>query len=97
MLGVSPERSVAFEDSRSGIRAARDAGDVLAPATDASQMGQIITNSTVNGTLQAIFALLVIVVVLNAAVTCVRALRAGGGAGVPTTEEPKVESELVDA
>jgi carbon starvation protein len=93
----SDNPKIGYFQQAADFRAARDAGDVLAPATDASQMGQIITNSTVNGTLQAIFALLVIVVVVNAAVTCVRALRDGGGAGVPTTEEPRVESQLVDA
>jgi carbon starvation protein len=93
----SDNPKIGYFQQAADFRAARDAGDVLAPATDASQMGQIITNSTVNGTLQAIFALLVIVVVVNAAVMCVRALRDGGGAGVPTTEEPRVESRLVDA
>jgi len=74
------------------FREARDAGEVLAPATDASQMDQIVQNSMVNGTLQIIFAGLVVVVVANAAVMWVRALRAGG---LPTTEVPKVESRLV--
>ena len=73
-------------------RQARDAGEVLAPATDAAQMDQIIQNSMVNGTLQILFAGLVVVVVANAAVIWVRALRAGG---LPTTEVPKVESALV--
>jgi carbon starvation protein len=73
-------------------RQARDAGEVLAPATDAAQMDQIIQNSVVNGTLQILFAGLVVVVVANAAVIWARALRAGG---LPTTEVPKVESALV--
>ena len=73
-------------------RQARDAGEVLAPATDAAQMDQIIQNSMVNGTLQILFAGLVVVVVANAAVIWARALRAGG---LPTTEVPKVESALV--
>jgi carbon starvation protein len=73
-------------------RDARDAGEVLAPAGDAGQMDQIIQNSTVNGVLQATFATLVLVVVANAAVMCVRALRAGG---LPTTEVPYVESHIV--
>jgi carbon starvation protein len=93
----SDNPKIGYFQQAADFRAARDAGEVLAPATDANQMGQIITNSTLNGTLQAIFAVLVIIVVVNAAATCVRALRAGGGRGVPTTEEPRVESELVDA
>ena len=64
----------------------------LAPATSADQMEQVVFNSTLNGTLQALFALLVIVVVANAFVIWLRALRAGG---LPTTEVPWQESHLV--
>ncbi|MDN4160603.1 carbon starvation CstA family protein [Nocardioides abyssi] len=73
-------------------REARDAGDVLAPATDASQMDQVVFNSTLNGVLQAAFALLVLVVVANAVVIWVRAARAGG---LPTTEVPHTPSRVV--
>ncbi|MBM0124857.1 carbon starvation CstA family protein [Pimelobacter simplex] len=73
-------------------RDARDAGEVLAPAKDAGQMDQVITNSTTNGVLQLTFAILVIVVVANAAVVWVRALRAGS---LPTTEVPAVPSQIV--
>ena len=55
-------------------------------------MEQVVFNSTVNGTLQSLFALLVLVVVANAFVIWVRALRAGG---LPTTEVPWTESHLV--
>jgi carbon starvation protein len=74
-------------------RTARDAGEVLAPATDASQMDTVISNSVTNGVLQASFALLVIAVVLNAAVVWTRALRAGS---LPTTELPHVPSTHVE-
>ncbi len=73
-------------------REARDAGDVLAPAADADQMDQIIRNSTTNGVIQAVFALLVIVVVANAVVIWVRAVRAGS---LPTTEVPHTPSRIV--
>ncbi|NPC95561.1 carbon starvation CstA family protein [Nocardioides sp. zg-DK7169] len=73
-------------------REARDAGEVLAPAADAAQMDQVVFNSTLNGVLQATFAVLVIVVVANAALVCVRAARAGG---LPTTEVPYTPSHLV--
>lgn len=73
-------------------REARDAGEVLAPATDAGQMDQVITNSTTNGVLQLTFALLVVVVVANAAVVWVKALRAGS---CPTTEVPYEPSSIV--
>jgi carbon starvation protein len=74
-------------------RDAQDAGEVLAPAQDQSQMDQVIFNSTLNGILQAIFALLTLVVAAHAAVVVVRAIRAGG---LPTTEEPAVPSHLVE-
>jgi carbon starvation protein len=76
----------------SRYREARDAGELLAPATDQDQMGQIITNSTTNGVLQSAFAVLVLVVVANAAVIWVRAIRAGS---LPTTEVPHTPSDLV--
>jgi carbon starvation protein len=73
---------------------AQAAGELLAPAKDADQMQQIITNSTLNGVLQSFFAVLVLVVVANAVVVIVRALRAGGS--LPTTEEPATPSALVE-
>jgi carbon starvation protein len=69
-------------------------GELLAPAQDEGQMEQIVTNSTVNGTLQAFFALLTLVVVANAVVVILRAIRAHGP--VPTTEEPAVPSQIVE-
>jgi carbon starvation protein len=72
---------------------AKAAGELLAPAKDAAQMDQIITNSTINGVLQSFFALLVLVVVVHAAVVIVRAVRAGG---LPTTEEPPTPSRIVE-
>ena len=61
-------------------RDAQDAGEVLAPAQDQGQMDQIIFNSTLNGILQAVFALLTLVVVAHAAVVIARAIRAGRAA-----------------
>jgi carbon starvation protein len=69
-------------------------GELLAPAQDEGQMQRIVTNSTTNGILQAVFALLVLVVVVNAVVVIARAVRTRGG--VPTTEEPAVPSQLVE-
>lgn len=73
-------------------RTARDSGEVLAPAADASQMDQIIRNSTTNGVIQTTFALLVIVIVANAVVIWVRAIKAGS---LPTTEVPHTPSQIV--
>jgi carbon starvation protein len=69
-------------------------GEVLAPAQDVGQMEQVVTNSTVNGVLQAAFALLTLVVLANALVVIARAIRARGP--VPTTEEPAVPSNIVE-
>jgi carbon starvation protein len=73
---------------------ALDAGTLLPPAKDTGQMQQIITNSTINGILQSIFAVLVLIVVANAVVVIVRAIRSPEP--LPTTEEPPTPSRLVE-
>ena len=88
----SDDPKIGYFTQRSTYQASIDQGELLAPATDMDQMQQIVTNSTVNGTLQALFALLVIVVVVNALLIWARAARAGG---LPTTEVPKQPSHLV--
>jgi carbon starvation protein len=88
----SDNPAIGYFTQRERYADALDAGELLAPATDVDQMEQIVLNSTVNGTLQATFALLVLVVVVNAFVIWIKALRAGG---LPTTEVPWHESHLV--
>ncbi len=88
----SDDPTIGYFAQADRYRTARDAGEVLAPAADAGQMDQIVFNSTLNGVLQATFALLVVVVVLNAAVVCVRAVRHHG---LPTTEVPYEPSHIV--
>ncbi|WP_205305061.1 carbon starvation CstA family protein [Nocardioides sp. 616] len=88
----SDNPALGYFSQRSRYADARDAGELLAPATSADEMDQIIFNSTLNGTLQAIFAILVLVVVANAVVIWVKGVRAGG---LPTTEVPKQESQIV--
>ena len=88
----SDNPKLGYFTQRSTYQDALDKGELLAPATDADQMQTIITNSTVNGTLQALFALLVIIVVVNALFIWFKAARAGG---LPTTEVPKQPSNLV--
>ena len=83
---------IGYFQQASNYQAALDKGELLAPATNTDQMQQIITNSTVNGVLQSIFALLVIVVGINAIFLWVKAARAGG---LPTTEVPSEPSRLV--
>ena len=89
----SSDPRVGYFTQRQIYADARDAGELLPPAQDVGQMGQIITNSTINGVLQSVFALLTLVVVGNAVVVIVRAIRS---AGLPTTEEPATESRLVE-
>ncbi|MGZ5400204.1 MAG: carbon starvation CstA family protein, partial [Nocardioides sp.] len=88
----SDDPKIGYFTQASTYRDARDAGEVLAPATSVDQMDQIIINSTVNGSLQILFAVLVLVVVANAAVIWVKGIRAGS---LPTTEVAKVESAIV--
>ncbi len=90
----SSDPAVGYFAQRQRYADALDAGEVLAPAQDEGQMEQIVFNSTLNGILQAIFAVLVLVVVVNAVVVIARVLRAGGP--VPTTEEPPTPSKLVE-
>src|SRR4028118_1080738 len=77
---------------RSAFQAAQDKGELLPPATTADQMQQVITNSTVNGVLQALFALLTLVVVVSAIPIWLRAARVGS---LPTTEVPHEPSRPV--
>jgi carbon starvation protein len=69
-------------------------GELLAPAQDVDQMEKIVYNNTLNGVLQAVFALLTLVVVANAVVVILRAIRSRGT--LPTTEEPAVPSQIVE-
>ena len=66
---------------------------MLPPATNADDMQAVVTNSTVDGVLAALFAVLVIVVILDASRIWVQAIRARRP--LPTTEVPFVESKLV--
>ena len=89
---VSSDAEIGYFEQRSAFRTALDNGEVIAPATNADQMQQIVTNSTVNGVLQATFALLALVVVPSAIPIWLKAVRSGG---LPTTETPHEPSDLV--
>jgi carbon starvation protein len=90
----SGDPKVGYFTQRQAYSDALANGELLAPAQDEGQMEQIIYNSTLNGVLQAVFALLTLVVVANAVFVIARAIRARGE--VPTTEEPAVPSKLVE-
>lgn len=88
----SDNPAIGYFAQASAAREARDAGELYGVAKTPADVDQIIYNSTQSGILQAAFAVLVIVIVAGAAVTVVKAIRAGG---LPTTEVPKVESKIV--
>ncbi|WP_329241035.1 carbon starvation CstA family protein [Streptomyces canus] len=88
----SDDPRVGFFAQRAKYADGLDAGQVLAPAKTLDDMHTVVTNSTVDGVLIALFLLLVAVVIGNAAVVCVRAVRAPGAS--PTTEAPYVESRI---
>jgi len=88
----SDDPKVGFFAQRAKYADALHAKQVLPPAKTLDDMHTVVTNSTVDGVLISVFLLLVAVVIVNAAVVCVRAVRSPGT--LPTTEAPYVESRL---
>jgi carbon starvation protein len=88
----SADPKIGFFAQRDLYADAIDAGQLLPGATDVDDMRTIVLNNTVDGVLMAIFLLLVLIVLVNCAVVCARALRAGEA--LPTTEAPYVESRI---
>ncbi|MEU7000132.1 carbon starvation CstA family protein [Nonomuraea sp. NPDC046570] len=84
---------IGFFAQRERYAEAIEAGKVLAPAKNLDQMRAVVVNSTVDGVLAALFAILVVIVIANAAVVCRRAVRAREP--LPLAEAPYVESTLV--
>jgi carbon starvation protein len=92
-------QKVFSDDTRLGFFAQRqryadaiDAGTVLPPAKTMADMHTVVTNSTVDGVLSALFAVLVILVLADAARVCVRSVRRPATATL--NEAPYVESTL---
>ncbi|WP_043625038.1 carbon starvation CstA family protein [Nonomuraea candida] len=88
----SPDPTLGFFAQRDRYQAALDQGQLLAPAKSADAMRQIVINSTVDGILAALFAILIIVVILDAARVWIKAIRSREP--LPDTEAPFVESKL---
>ncbi|MGW7518317.1 carbon starvation CstA family protein [Streptomyces sp. NPDC054796] len=88
----SSDPAVGFFAQRAKYQDALADGKVLAPAKTLSDMETVVHNSTVTGTLSAVFAALTIVIFLACARVCVKALRNGGS--LPTHEDAYVESKL---
>ncbi|BCB81014.1 carbon starvation CstA family protein [Phytohabitans flavus] len=89
----SDNPAIGFFAQRERFADALDRGEVLAPAKNLDDMRAVVTNSTVDGVLAAFFAILVIIVIANAAWVCYKAIRAREP--LPTTEAPYVKSQIV--
>ena len=89
----SDDPKLGFFSQRDRFQTALDEGEVLAPAKSLDDMQAVVTNSTIDGFLAALFAILVIVVILDASRIWIRTIRAGGS--LPTTEVPAEPSQLV--
>ena len=88
----STDAKVGFFQQRSNYQDAIDQGKIIPPAKTMDDMHTVVTNSTVDGVLSALFAVLVIVVLADATRTCVRAIRDPRSAKL--REAPYVESKL---
>jgi carbon starvation protein len=88
----SSDPTIGFFAQRDRFMEARDAGEVLPPAQNMGDMNEVITNSTVDGVLAALFAAMIIVVILDASRVWFKAIRAREP--LPSTEAEYVESKL---
>ncbi|WP_407697587.1 carbon starvation CstA family protein [Streptomyces corynorhini] len=88
----SGDPKVGFFTQRDVYQSAIDRGEVLPPAKTMDDMHTVVTNSTVDGVLSALFALLILVVIADAARVCVRAIRAPES--VALSEAPYVRSRI---
>ncbi|WP_406332758.1 carbon starvation CstA family protein [Streptomyces sp. NBC_00203] len=89
----SSDPRVGFFKQRSVYQDGIDAGKVLPPAKSMDDMHTVVTNSTVDGILSAILAVLVVVVIADAARVCVRHIRRPALSTL--SEAPYVESRIV--
>ena len=82
----SADPKLGFFAQRERFAAALERGEVLAPAKNLDEMRAVVTNSTVDGVLAALFATLVIIVVVDAMLVWYRALTSTEP--LPSTEAP---------
>ncbi|MEU1556657.1 carbon starvation CstA family protein [Streptomyces scabiei] len=88
----SDNPAIGFFALRDKYAAAIDRGELLPGATTMDDMHTIVTNNTVDGVIMAVFLILVLTVLVNCAVVCVRAVRSP--VPLPSTEAPYVESRI---
>nr|WP_093614911.1 carbon starvation CstA family protein [Streptomyces indicus] len=90
----SDDPKVGFFAQRDVYQKALDSGaESFGTAKNRDAMETIVTNSTVDGVLCAIFAILILVVLADATRVCVKAIRNPGSAEIK--EAPYVESKIV--
>jgi carbon starvation protein len=88
----SSDPKVGFFKQRSVFQDAIDDGKVLPPAKSMDDMHTVVTNSTVDGVLTAVLALLIVVVIADALRVCVRHVRRPALSTL--SEAPYVESRI---
>jgi carbon starvation protein len=89
----SSDPTLGFFAQRDRYQGALDRGELLAPAKSFDAMRQIVVNSTVDGILAALFAILIIVVLVDASRIWVKVIRTREP--MPSTEEPFQESKIL--
>ncbi|MFG3440981.1 carbon starvation CstA family protein [Nonomuraea sp. NPDC047897] len=89
----SADPGLGFFAQRERFQTALEQGQVLAPAKSEAAMRQIVLNSTVDGVLAALFAVLIIVVLLDAFRVWAKAIRSREP--LPSTEAPFEESRIL--
>jgi len=88
----SSDPTLGFFAQRERYQSALERGELLAPAKTTGAMRQIVTNSTVDGILAALFAILIIVVLTDAIRIWIRVIRTRQP--LPSTEAPFEESRI---
>ncbi len=91
----SSDPELGFFAQAARFSTALEQGRWIAPANNRDDMVAVVTNSTVCGVLSLLFAVLISVVIVDAARVWVRALRSS--VRLPSTEAPFVESKIVAA
>ncbi|MEU8460211.1 carbon starvation CstA family protein [Streptomyces sp. NPDC029003] len=89
----SDDVKVGFFAQRDKYQGGIDAGKVLPPAKSMDDMHTVVTNATVDGVLSVLFAVLILIVLADAARTCLRAVADPGS--VRLSEVPWSESRIV--
>jgi carbon starvation protein len=89
----SSDPTIGFFAQRDRYKDALDAGEVLPPAQNVDDMNAVVTNSTVDGVLAALFAAMIIIVILDATRIWFKAIRAREP--LPSTEAEYVESRIL--